>query len=131
MGVSHGHGNCSRKGRLKPRTLSNQEAFAHSFWNTAFLFVCCSFKTLQDGEKILIDTDSILCFESSVTLDVQFIGSGIACCFSGEGIFNTAMSGPGKVWLQSLGIDKMRKLFPPKVIEVGGDSGDGGDGGGD
>jgi hypothetical protein len=40
------------------------------------------------------------------------------------------MTGPGKIWLQSLGIDKMRKLFPPKVIEVGGDSDNSGDGGG-
>ena len=46
-------------------------------------------KALQAGEKILIDTDSILCFESSVTIDVQFIGSGMACCCAGEGIFNT------------------------------------------
>jgi uncharacterized protein (AIM24 family) len=46
-------------------------------------------QNLAAGEKILVDTDSILCFESSVTMDVQFIGSGMACCCAGEGIFNT------------------------------------------
>jgi len=75
----------------------------------------------------LIDTDSILCFEGSVRLDVKFIGSGAACCCAGEGIFNTIMTGPGKIWIQSLSIDKMRKLFPPRVIQQGG--GGGGDGG--
>ena len=86
-------------------------------------------KTLAAGEKTLVDTDSILCFESSVSIDVQFIGSGIACCCAGEGLFNTQISGPGKIWLQSLSIDKMRKLFPPKVQQTGGGDGDGDDGG--
>lgn len=64
-------------------------------------------------------------------MDVQFIGSGLACCCAGEGIFNTTMTGPGKIWLQSLGIDKMRKLFPPNVQQTGSSSGDGDDNDGD
>jgi uncharacterized protein (AIM24 family) len=72
-------------------------------------------KTLQTGEKILVDGDSILCFESSVTIDVRAVGSIAAICCGGEGIFNTDMTGPGTIWLQSLSIDKMRRLFPPTV----------------
>jgi uncharacterized protein (AIM24 family) len=48
-------------------------------------------------------------------------------CCSGEGLFNTTFTGPGKIWIQSLSIDKMRKLFPPKQNN----SGDGGGGGKD
>ena len=90
-------------------------------------------KTLDQGEKLLVDTDSILGFESSVGLDVELVGNCATMCCSGEGICNTTLTGPGKIWLQSLGIDKMRKLFPPKVVQTGGGSGsgDGGDDGGD
>ncbi|GAX19569.1 hypothetical protein FisN_19Hh147 [Fistulifera solaris] len=93
------------------------QTLSHGEW--AFLMAMGTVlqKNLAAGEKILVDTDSILCFESSVTMDVQFIGSGMACCCAGEGIFNTTMTGPGKIWIQSLSIDKMRKLFPPKVIQ--------------
>jgi uncharacterized protein (AIM24 family) len=31
-------------------------------------------KTLEAGEKILVDTDSVLCFESSVGIDIQWVG---------------------------------------------------------
>jgi uncharacterized protein (AIM24 family) len=84
-------------------------------------------KVLAPGEKLLVDTDSVLCFESSVTIDIQWVGNIAAICCGGEGLFNTTMTGPGKVWIQSLSIDKMRRLFPPQTS--GG--GDGGGGGGD
>jgi uncharacterized protein (AIM24 family) len=51
-------------------------------------------------------------------------------CCSGEGLFNTTFSGPGKIWIQSMSIDKMRTLFPPNVQQSS-DGADGGGGGGD
>lgn len=110
---------------------------------------------------MLVDGDAILCFESSVTIDVEWVGNWKTVCCSGEGLFNTKMTGksvlimahrslaflriltvlliffflfkgPGKVWLQSMGIDKMRKLFPPRVVQKSSTSdGDGGDDGGE
>ena len=77
---------------------------------------------LAPGEVILVDTDSVLCFEASVQVDVRTIGGFVACCCSGQGLFNTTFTGPGKVWIQSMSIDKMRKLFPPKVVEQGGNT---------
>jgi uncharacterized protein (AIM24 family) len=41
-------------------------------------------RNLADSEKILVDADSVLCFESSVAIDVQWIGSFATCCCSGE-----------------------------------------------
>lgn len=85
-------------------------------------------KTLRDGETILVDGNSILCFDSSVTVDVRAVGNIAAICCGGEGIFNTELTGPGTIHLQSMSIDKMRLLFPPNVA-ASGDAG-GGDGGG-
>lgn len=85
-------------------------------------------KTLAPGESILVDGDAVLCFESSVNVDIQWVGNVSAICCGGEGVFNTRLTGPGQIWLQSMGIDKMRKLFPPTVQKKGDSSTDGGDG---
>jgi uncharacterized protein (AIM24 family) len=75
---------------------------------------------------ILVDTESVLCFEATVRVDVKAVGGFLTCCCSGQGLFNTTFTGPGKIWLQSLSIDKMRKLFPPKVQQSNSNSGDSG-----
>jgi uncharacterized protein (AIM24 family) len=84
-------------------------------------------KTLRAGESILVDGDSVLAFESSVTVDVRSVGNIAAICCGGEGIFNTELSGPGTIYLQSMSIDKLRRLFPPHDNS----SSSGGDGDGD
>lgn len=84
-------------------------------------------KTLGDGEQILVDGNSILCFESSVTVDVRPVGNIAAVCCGGEGIFNTELTGPGTIHMQSMSIDKMRTLFPPNVTSSGDDGGGGDD----
>ena len=50
-------------------------------------------KTLADGEQLLVDGNSILCFESSVTVDIRAVGGLSAICCGGEGIFNTELTG--------------------------------------
>lgn len=87
-------------------------------------------KNLAPGEELLVDGDAILAFDESVQIDVKYVGNVAAFCCGGEGLFNTSMRGPGKIWLQSMGIDKMRRLFPPKVVQSSSSSG-GGDSGGD
>lgn len=75
------------------------------FDNSVFLFLTLSamaiahqndsrahFQTLVAGESILVDTQSILCFESSVTVEVRVVGSGAACCCAGEGEFRNLFS---------------------------------------
>lgn len=87
-------------------------------------------RDLAEGETILVDTDSVLAMQTGVTVDIKRVGGCAAMCCAGAGLFHTELNGPGRVWMQSMGIDKMRRLFPPKVVETGGSSG-GGDGGGE
>lgn len=79
-------------------------------------------QTLSAGETILVDSHCILCFESSVAIDIKSVGGFLTCCCGGQGLFTTTMTGPGKVWLQSMSIDKLRRLFV-RNTENGGDSG--------
>lgn len=87
-------------------------------------------KTLEDGERIVVDSKSILCFEKNVDVDVKQVGGLAAMCCAGSGLFHTELTGPGKVWLQSMSIDKLRALFPPPSTAGAGGGGDGGGGDG-
>jgi len=90
-------------------------------------------KTLNEGEEILVDSNSILCYDKSVEINVKQVGGILAMCCAGSGLFHTQLTGPGKVWLQSMSIDKLRTLVRQRAKPAGGGGGgdDGGDGGGE
>jgi len=51
-------------------------------------------KTLQDGEVILCDQNCLLAFGRDVKLDIRRVGGILGMAGSGEGIFNTMLTGP-------------------------------------
>jgi len=69
-------------------------------------------RELDAGEEIVVEGSSLVACSSSVTCDAVYSGScGVICC-GGEGMFNTALKGPGLVVLSSMPIEKLRSLFP-------------------
>jgi len=64
-------------------------------------------KTLEPGVLLKIDTGCIVAFTKDVNYDIQFIGGIKNTLFGGEGVFFATLSGPGKVWIQSLPISRM------------------------
>ena len=87
-------------------------------------------KDLGQGETIVVDSDSIVGFTQGVTMDVRRAGGCFTMCCGGEGMFNTTLSGPGKVWIQSMSFEKFKKVVAPDPPPPSGGGG-GGDGGGD
>lgn len=61
-------------------------------------------KTLKPGEKLDIDTGTLVAMTSNINFDVRYIGSIKSAFFGGEGLFFGTLEaqGEGKVWLQSL-----------------------------
>ncbi|MBR0385006.1 MAG: TIGR00266 family protein [Erysipelotrichaceae bacterium] len=57
---------------------------------------------LQPGEKVVVDSGHVALFESSVAFDVQTVKGFKNILFGGEGLFLTTLTGPGKVWLQTI-----------------------------
>jgi len=86
-------------------------------------------RDLEAGEEMIVDTNSILAMSGDVSLDVRAVGGIGAMCCAGEGAFNTVLTGPGKVWLESMPIEKLRSLFPAPS-NGGGGGGDNNDSGG-
>jgi len=59
-------------------------------------------KDLTAGEHLRVDTGCIVAFESSVDYNIRFVGGFKNALFGGEGLFLATLTGPGKVYLQSL-----------------------------
>jgi len=64
-------------------------------------------RSLQHGEMLKIDTGCIVAFTSTINYDIQFIGGIKNTIFGGEGVFFATLSGPGKVWIQTLPISRL------------------------
>jgi len=68
---------------------------------------------LEAGESIKVETGHVALFESSVTYDVESVSGFKNVFFGGQGLFLTTLTGPGKVWLQTLTAQDMaQKLVP-------------------
>lgn len=64
-------------------------------------------KTLGPGETIKLDTGCLVALQPSVNYDINFVGGFKNTIFGGEGLFLATLTGPGKVWLQSLPFSRL------------------------
>ena len=56
------------------------------------------------GQKKIVDTGNLAAMSESCSMDIQTVSGVKNVLFGGEGIFNTVVTGPGKVVLQSMPI---------------------------
>ncbi len=74
-------------------------------------------RELKPGEMLRVDTGCVVGFSPSVNYDVQFVGGFKNALFGGEGLFLVNLTGPGKVYLQSLPfsklVDRIQRALPP------------------
>ena len=70
-------------------------------------------KQLGNGEKIVVDSGSIVGFEESVTYGVKPTGACCSCCFAGEGMCYGTLEGPGLVMVQSMSFEKYLNAVAP------------------
>ncbi len=79
---------------------------------TAFLEIDGSVikKTLQPGEKIVVDTGCLAAMSCSCTMDIVTVKGVKNMLFGGEGVFNTVITGPGDVYLQTMPLSSFMGL---------------------
>lgn len=80
--------------------------------------------TLAPGETLRVDTGCVVAFQPSVDFDIQFVGKVKSAIFGGEGLFFATLSGPGKVWLQSLPLSRLANRIVMSAPATGGRSAD-------
>ena len=59
---------------------------------------------LQAGQKLVIDTGYLAVMDATVNLEIQQVKGIKNALFGGEGLFNTVVTGPGRVILQTMPI---------------------------
>ena len=66
---------------------------------------------LAPGQVIKVDTGNVAAFESTVSYDIERIEGFKNILLGGEGLFLTKLTGPGKVYLQSMSISELAGLI--------------------
>jgi len=88
------------EGFILERFEGSGEVFAHS-GGTLVPF------DLKAGEKLKVDTGCLVAFDPTVDYDIEFVGGIKTAVFGGEGLFFAAMTGPGRVWVQTLPFSRL------------------------
>ena len=71
---------------------------------------------LQAGQSMLLDNGYLAAMDATVKLEIEKV-SGIGnVLFGGEGLFNTKVTGPGHIWLQSMPINQMASVLRPYFV---------------
>lgn len=73
----------------------------------------CQEYTLAAGERIIVDTGYVAAMSETCTMDIQSIKGIKNALFGGEGLFNTVVTGPGKVYLQTMPALKIAEALSP------------------
>lgn len=68
-------------------------------------------KTLKAGEKLVISTGHLVMIDSTCKIDVETVKGLKNIFLGGEGLFNTIVTGPGKVIMQSMPISKTANVL--------------------
>ncbi len=85
---------------------------------TAFVEIdgYCKQYNLAPGQQIIVDTGNLAAMDATCTMNVQKVGGGVKnMLFGGEGLFNTVVTGPGRVFLQSHPISLIAGAIRPYI----------------
>jgi len=70
---------------------------------------------LQAGQKMVLDTGALAYMDATCTVDIQQIKGVKNIMFGGEGLFNTVVTGPGKIALQTMPISSFADAIIPYI----------------
>ena len=62
---------------------------------------------LAPGQQMVIDTGYLVAMDASVQRDIQQVAGLKNKLLGGEGFFNTVVTGPGRIWLQTMPISQV------------------------
>lgn len=81
----------------------------------AFLAACGDLNVveLKPGEQYKVSTSNAVAWEDTVQYDITAVGGIKTAMFSGEGLFVTTLTGPGKVVIQSMTLSQLASALIP------------------
>ena len=70
---------------------------------------------LREGQQIVADTGDVAGFTAGVKMEIQQVPGMKNKLLGGEGLFNTLLTGPGRVWLQTMPISSVAASIRPYI----------------
>jgi uncharacterized protein (TIGR00266 family) len=77
-------------------------------------------KNLAPGEVLRVDSGCLAAMQPSVDFDIQLVSKIKTALFGGEGLFHARLTGPGKVWLQTLPLSRLANRILAAAPQAGG-----------
>jgi uncharacterized protein (TIGR00266 family) len=74
---------------------------------------------LTPGEVLLVHPGHVGMFEESVNFDITVIPGIANALFGGDGLFVARLTGPGKIWLQTLTVPNLAHALAPYISHEG------------
>ncbi len=66
---------------------------------------------LQAGQQIVVDTGHLAGMTASCSMEIRSVPGVKNMLFGGEGFFNTVITGPGRIWLQTMPISNVAAVL--------------------
>ena len=70
---------------------------------------------LKPGQQLIVGSGNVAGFEPTVQMGIQMVSGAKNVFFGGEGLFNTVLTGPGRVWLQTMPISNVANAIRPYI----------------
>ncbi len=70
---------------------------------------------LGPGQSMIIDTGYLAAMSATCSIDIQTVPGLKNIFFGGEGLFNTVVTGPGHIWLQSMPVPQLAGVIRPYI----------------
>ena len=86
----------------------------------------CKEYELKAGESIVIDTGYLAAMTDTCTMDIQTVKGAKNIFLGGEGLFHTRITGPGKVYIQSMPLLNTAQALSPYIQVRSDDDNNGG-----
>ena len=68
---------------------------------------------LQAGQRMVVDTGNLAMMDETCTIEIQAVKGVKNMLFGGEGLFNTIVTGPGKITLQTMPVSGVAGALAP------------------
>lgn len=82
----------------------------------------CKAYDLAAGQSIVVDTGYLAAMSETCTMDIQMVQGAKNIFLGGEGLFHTTVTGPGKVYIQSMPVINTAMRINPYIKVKDGDS---------
>ena len=70
---------------------------------------------LAPGQQMVVDTGYLAAMTGGCQIEIQTVPGIKNAVFGGEGLFNTVITGPGRIWLQSMPVSQLAGAIRPFI----------------